>query len=75
MAPRAHLLVLLPPDRYRILQKQNGKAPQAGDVVQLDQGFTGPNGEAMVLAYGIDSDGQYIYEAELFETEIGPDIV
>lgn len=45
-----------------------------GDVVQLDQGYTGADGKPMVLAYGLDPNGRFIYEADVYESEIGPDI-
>ena len=48
--------------------------PKVGDVVQLDQGYTGANGKPMVLAYGLDAHGRFIYEADVYESEISPDI-
>lgn len=71
--PRAHLLVSLPPDRYRV-SKHGGRAPSVGDVVELDQGYTGEDGRPMVLAYGLGADGHSLYEADIYESEIGPDI-
>jgi hypothetical protein len=73
MPPRAHLLVSLPPERYRVLPSR-GRAPKLGDVVQLEQGYTGEDGKPMVLAYGLASDGDWLYSAEIYESEIGPDI-
>ncbi len=73
MPPRAHLIVSLPPNRYRVSQN-GGRAPRVGDVVQLDQGYTGEDGKPMVLAYGLSADGYWLYEAEIYESEIGPDI-
>ena len=68
--PQARLLNSLPEDRYRIL---TGKAvpPKIGDVVTLDQGFASPDGKPMVLAYFIAEDGSLLYEAEVYESELG----
>jgi len=66
---RVKLLVELPAERYRVLSSQ-GRAPRIGDVVVLDQGFTGSDGLPMVLAYfpGLGSDS--LYEAEVYESEL-----
>lgn len=72
-SPRAKLLVDLPPDRYRILSP-NGRAPLAGDEVVLDQGFTSPDGLPMVLAYFPELGGASQYSADIFESELGPDL-
>lgn len=69
--PRAKLLVTLPADRYSV-NSPNGRAPQIGDEVVIDQGFTSPEGLPMVLVYfpavGIDD----LYEARVYESELGP---
>ena len=72
MPPRAHLISSLPSTRYRVMIPE-GRAPQVGDLMQLDQGYTGADGKPMVLAYGLDAEGRFIYEAEVYESEIGPD--
>jgi hypothetical protein len=68
-SPRARLLVELPAERYRTL-RPGGRVPCIGDMLVLDQGFTGPGGSAMVLAYfpGLGSDS--LYEAEVYESEL-----
>jgi hypothetical protein len=45
-----------------------------GDVVQLDQGFTFPDGEPGCLVHFVRKDGQLGYEAIAYESEIGPGI-
>lgn len=67
--PRARLLVELPANRYRILSSE-GRVPRIGDLVFLDQGFTGADGLPMVLAY-YPSPNAVLYEAEIYETELG----
>lgn len=69
--PRAELLNSIPPSRYRS-HLQNREPPKKGDVVTLDQGFTGLDGQAMALVYLIDASGSCIYEAEVYESELGP---
>lgn len=66
--PRAKLLVELPAHRYRLLTP-DGRAPCVGDEVILDQGFTGPDGLPMVLAY-FPVLGDSLYEAEIYESEL-----
>jgi hypothetical protein len=72
MGHRARLLVQLPADRYRILSP-GGRAPQIGDEVVLDQGFTSPDGLPMVLAY-FPALVAASYSAEIYESELGPDL-
>ena len=69
--PRAQLLVELPARRYRILSP-GGRAPQIGDEVELDQGFTSSDGRPMGLVYLSGPDGEDLYEAEVYDTELGP---
>ena len=71
--PRAKLLVELPVDRYKILSR-NGRAPQIGDEVVLDQGFTSRDGLPMGLVYFPGPDRNDQYEAEVYDSELGPRI-
>jgi hypothetical protein len=64
----ARLLVELPANRYRLLSAE-GRTPQIGDVVVLDQGFTGADGLPMVVAY-FPALGSSDYEAEIYESEL-----
>jgi hypothetical protein len=66
---RSKLLVELPADRYRLLTPAC-RAPRVGDVLALDQGFTGPDGLPMVLAYFPDLGHDALYEAEVYESEL-----
>jgi hypothetical protein len=68
LSPRAKLLVELPTTRYRFLSPE-GRVPRIGDVVVLDQGFTGSDGLPMVLAY-FPGVGDSVYEAEIYEFEL-----
>lgn len=71
--PRAKLVAELPAERYTILLR-DGRAPQIGDEVILDQGFTSPDGLPMVLAYFPAPGGTAQYEARVYESELGPDL-
>ena len=68
--PRARLLVDVPADRFRIISP-NGRAPRSGDMVELDQGFTGPDGLPMGLVHFPDPGGGCMYEAEVYDFELG----
>lgn len=72
-SPRAKLLVNLPVERYRILSP-SGRAPLAGDEVVLDQGFTSSDGLPMVLAYFPAIGAASQYEADVYESELGPEL-
>ena len=68
--PRAKLLVEIPASRYRVTSPA-GRAPRVGDIVVLDQGFTGPDGSPMGLVYcPSEITGQSLYEAEVYESEL-----
>ena len=68
---QARLLRAIPADRCR-LGPGASALPEAGDIVKLDQGFTGPNGKPMGLVYGVDDAGNHLFEAEVYDSEIEP---
>ena len=65
---RGRLILDTPPERYRLFQGPAAK-PKPGDIVGLDQGFTGEDGLPMTLAYGFNDSGEQTYEAELYDTD------
>jgi hypothetical protein len=69
---RATLIAAIPEERFRSI---DGSTPKIGDIIALDQGFTFPDGEAGCLVYGLNQGGKYIYEAEVYESEIGDDVI
>jgi len=69
--PLAPLISEIPPSRFT---STDGTEPMIGDVVQLDQGFTFPDGEPGCLVHFVRKDGQLGYEAIAYESEIGPGI-
>jgi|JI10StandDraft_1071094.scaffolds.fasta_scaffold188662_3 hypothetical protein len=66
---RARLVVELPASRYRFLSSQ-GRAPRIGDLVDLDQAYTGPDGLPMVITYFSGPSGHTLYEADVYESEL-----
>jgi hypothetical protein len=68
---KATLIAQIPAERFRSM---DGSVPAIGDVIELDQGFTFPDGEPGVLVYCMGKNGKYKYEAEVYESEIGDDI-
>jgi hypothetical protein len=66
---RARLLVDIPTERYRSLSAA-GRAPRAGDILVLDQGFVDEGGLPMVLAYFPAIGDDSLYEAEVYESEL-----
>ena len=49
----------------------NGSSlPAIGDIVDLDQGFTGPNGEPMGMIYCVDENGKIHWTADAFDSEL-----
>ena len=68
---KAPLIAEIPSSRF---SSYDGSTPQVGDVVQLDHGFTFPDGEPGCLVYFVGKDGKYRWGAEVYESEIGPDV-
>lgn len=68
---RAPLISEIPAERVRSL---DGSVPKIGDLVVLDQGFTFPDGKPGCLVYSMDQEGNFKWEAEVYESEIGDDI-
>lgn len=58
----------LPSDRYRLLG-ESAVVPKPGDIVGLDQGFSGKDGQPLSLVYAFDESGTEIYEAELYDSD------
>ncbi len=66
---KARLLNAIPAERCR-LEPGVSALPKAGDIVLLDQGLTGPDGQPMSLVYGVDENGQNLFEAEAYDSEL-----
>ena len=67
--PKARIVVAIPVERVD-MQAGDGKSiPAVGDIVELDQGFTGPNGEAMGIVVCVNNDGSVRWIADALESE------
>ena len=64
---KARLSANIPENRFSTI---NGRTPIVGDLVVIDQGFTFPEGQAGCLVYLQNAEGNYEYEAEVYETEL-----
>jgi hypothetical protein len=67
--PGARLMVELPSERYRHLSPAH-RVPRVGDLLFLDQGFTGPDGLPMAIAYFPGPGDGCLYEAEVYASEL-----
>lgn len=70
LPPRAKLVAQIGLERVDRVIADDALKPAIGDVVVLDQGFTAPNGEQMVIVYCKNSDGSTRWGADVFENEI-----
>ncbi len=68
---QGRLLLEIPSERYRLARGKSAP-PTPGDIVGLDQGFTGEDGNPMTLVYGFNSAGEDAYEAELYDSDFEP---
>jgi hypothetical protein len=69
---RATLIAQIPAERVHSI---DGSIPKIGDIVVLDQGFTFPDGKPGGLVFCMDEEGKLRWEAEVYESEIGGNIV
>ena len=65
----ARLITSISPDRIHDACG-DGSAPQVGDLVQLDQGFTFPDGRPGGMAYCVRPDGHIAWGADVYDFEI-----
>jgi len=67
---RARVIRDIPASRIDPAQWDGTSLPRIGDIVELDQAFTGDDGEPMVMAYCHDADGRLLWYADLYEAEL-----
>jgi phage protein D len=67
---KARMLVTLAVERLDCVQEGDASMPSAGDIVELDQGFTGADGKPMGIVVCRSEDGIFRWSAEVFDTEI-----
>ncbi|GLQ98177.1 hypothetical protein GCM10007863_25970 [Dyella mobilis] len=66
---KARLLVNIPPERVDEAAG-NGPSAKAGDIIELDHGYTGPNGEPMGMVVCRNADGSIRWAGDVFDSEI-----
>lgn len=67
--PKARLLVKIPSERVDETVG-DGNQPEVGDIVELDQGFIGPNGESMGMVVCLNADGTVRWAGDVLDSEI-----
>ncbi len=65
----ARLIAIPSADRID-LELGDGSRPVLGDIVELDQGFTFPDGRAGGIVFCMSSSGKIRWCADLYDTEI-----
>lgn len=66
---RARLIAALPMERVDT-SDGDGSTPQVGDIVELDQGFTFPDGRPGGTVFCVADDGHDKWSADVLESEI-----
>ena len=66
---RARLIAEIPHDRVHD-SCGDGSTPIVGDIVELDQGFTFPDGRPGGMVYCMRSDGHIRWGADVYDSEI-----
>jgi hypothetical protein len=61
--------VIIPPERVSYIADADNH-PKAGDIVELDQGYTGPNGESMGIVSCRNDNGSIRWSGDVMDTEI-----
>lgn len=65
----ARLIAPVPPERIHE-SCGDGSSPTVGDIVQLDQGFTFPDGKPGGMVYCMAPDGAIKWGADVYDSEI-----
>jgi hypothetical protein len=78
-APRlARIKSIIPLNRVDLTSGDRVSVPAIGDIVELDQGFTGPNSQPMGIVHCRDAAGTIRWVADVMDSELellGPDEV
>jgi hypothetical protein len=68
--PNARLIFEIDETRIEQIPGRAAVKPEVGDLVDLDQGFTGTNGEPMGLVYCMNPDGSVRWGASVYDWEL-----
>ena len=66
---KARLIAALPPERVDT-SAGDGSTPQIGDIVELDHGFTFPDGRSGGIVVCVDASGEIKWFADVLSSEI-----
>lgn len=69
--PKTTLIAKIPQHRFCSF---DGSTPEIGDLVEVDQGVTFPDGQPGCIVYSRNANGDCRYEAEVYEYELGEDV-
>ena len=67
---KAKLKSEVPLERLKFISGDKNDIPRAGDIVELDQGYTDDQGQAMVLAYTEEERLTSEWQLEVYESEL-----
>ena len=66
---RARLIAVVPAERVDV-SGGDGSAPRVGDIVELDHGFTFPDGRPGGIVVCRAPDGHFKWSADVLDSEI-----
>ena len=69
-SPSARIVRDIPLERVDLSCGGGKSVPVIGDIVRLDQGFAGPDAEAMGIVCCLNVDGSTRWCADVFDSEI-----
>lgn len=67
---KARLIAEIPMQRVDMTAGDGSSRPAVGDIVELDHGFTGPNGESMGIVVCFNDDRSVRWVADIMDSEI-----
>ncbi|QDE38424.1 hypothetical protein FIV34_04015 [Luteibacter pinisoli] len=67
---KARLIAEIPVERVDFASGEGAAWPVIGDIVELDQGFTGPNGQPMGMVVCFNDDRSVRWAADVLDSEI-----
>ncbi|TZF80048.1 hypothetical protein [Cognatilysobacter lacus] len=67
---KARIICAIPLERLHPSAGDGTSAPAIGDIVELDHGFTAPDGRGMGLVYCVGPSGNVRWAADVYDSEI-----
>ena len=66
----ARIIAAIPIERVDLAAGDGHSLPQVGDIVELDQGFSGPSGEPMGIVSCFNQNRSTRWVADILESEM-----